>query len=205
MKSSQLLTTIVFLSVLIEMELQKEIPACGLLGPNVLPTMINSYPTHRWAWHAAIYHIIDGEKKYYCGGTVITSGSILTAAHCVSKSGYPMKETQIIVSLGRLTLSANDSHAQEFEVKKIFVHPDFIYYTLINDIAILRLSKRIKFNNYVQPVCLWKSNMSEVIGKFGTVIGWGETETDKQSIELRQASLPVLPWTTCLENKASEH
>lgn len=61
----------------------------------------------------------------------------------------------------------------------------------------------MQFNTYVHPICLWKSgktDLSEIVGKFGTVIGWGKTETGQISNELRQASLPVVPWGTCLES-----
>lgn len=89
------------------------------------------------------------------------------------------------------------------QVAKIIIHPNFTEDDLNNDIAVIRLSADVAFNRYVQPVCLWKSgktDISEVIGKYGTVIGWGKTETGQISNELRQASLPVVSWGTCLES-----
>lgn len=59
------------------------------------------------------------------------------------------------------------------------------------------------FNSYVQPVCLWKEDKTdsyEIIGKYGTVVGWGRTETGEVSNELRQAALPVVDIFTCLES-----
>ncbi|KAG4071094.1 hypothetical protein HA402_013408 [Bradysia odoriphaga] len=49
-----------------------------------------------------------------------------------------------------------------------------------HDIAIILLETHATFNNYVQPVCLWradKTDLSDIIGKYGTVVGWGRTET----------------------------
>ncbi len=83
------------------------------------------------------------------------------------------------------------------------MHPNFHSDSLNNDIAIIRLSVDVVFSRYVHPICLWKSNetdLLEVIGKFGTVVGWGKTQTGQLSNVLRQASLPVVSWSTCLES-----
>ncbi len=80
--------------------------------------MTDSNFTHRWPWHTAIYHRIgEADPIYECGGTVISSNSVLTAAHCVSKSGVRMRTDQILVSVGRLTLNASEDIARNFEVK----------------------------------------------------------------------------------------
>lgn len=54
----------------------------------------------------------------------------------------------------------------------------------------------------MQPICLWDSNkldVSEVMGKFGTVIGWGLTEMDQQPHILRHAFMPIIQPIKCLE------
>lgn len=56
---------------------------------------------------------------------------------------------------------------------------------------------------YVQPICLWDSRkvaLSEVTEKYGTVIGYGVTESGTLSYVLRQAIMPVVPFLTCLES-----
>lgn len=86
---------------------------------------------------------------------------------------------------------------------KIVAHSMFNTDDLSNDIAIVRLSTEANLNDYVQPICLWNINkvtISEVTNKFGTVIGWGVTETDELSAVLRQAIMPVVPLTTCLNS-----
>lgn len=83
----------------------------------------------------------------------------------------------------------------------IFPHPDYNTTDLNNDIAIIRLSTEATLNDHVQPICLWDSNkleLSDLVGQLGTVIGWGLTETDRQSHILRQAFMPVVPSLTCL-------
>lgn len=71
-----------------------------------------------------------------------------------------------------------------------------------NDIAIIRLSDDAVFNDYVHPVCLWKSgttDIEEVVGKLGTVIGWGLTETGAMSNVLQEAQFPVVDFYTCVK------
>lgn len=82
----------------------------------------------------------------------------------------------------------------------IFLHPKFDSIDLSNDIAIVRLSNEATFNNFVRPICLWDSNkrsLSEVSGRFGTVIGWGRTESAELSNILRQVSMPVVESLDC--------
>jgi len=77
---------------------------------------------------------------------------------------------------------------------------------LKHDIAIIRLSTEVTFNEYVQPICLWDSTrvgLSEVIGKLGTVIGWGLTEMDQPSHLLRHAFMPVVRAETCIVSNPS--
>lgn len=162
--------------------------------------MINAFQASHWPWHAAIYHKNkQSVREYKCGGTVISSKSILTAAHCVSIYGVVMDADNIFVDLGRLNLGVNEISSQLFEVifcynsnhtsnsvsyrmlqpKDIVLHPNYSSIDYSNDIAIIQLSNDATFNNFVQPVCLWRGDtiqLSEVIGRNGTVIGFGKTE-----------------------------
>ncbi|KAG4079559.1 hypothetical protein HA402_012329 [Bradysia odoriphaga] len=63
--------------------------------------------------------------------------------------------------------------------------------------------RKPSLNDYVQPICLWDVNkvgISDITNKFGTVIGWGVTEADKLSVVLRQATMPIVSLTTCLNS-----
>lgn len=91
------------------------------------------------------------------------------------------------------------------KVAKIIRHPDYVDENQKNDIAIVELTTHVTFNNYVQPVCLWDAyeiHLSDIVGKHGTVVGWGHTETGQLSNALRQAALPVVDAFTCLESNS---
>lgn len=94
-------------------------------------------------------------------------------------------------------------HLTILQASKIVVHPNYNSIDFVNDIAMIKLSVHATFNNYVQPICLWNSDkidLSGVIGKSGTVVGWGLTEKGEVSNVLREASLPVVGVITCLRS-----
>lgn len=91
----------------------------------------------------------------------------------------------------------------DLQVAEIIVHPDFNSIDLRQDIAMIKLSSEVPFNNYVQPVNLWKSSetdISEVVGKSGTVIRWELKEMGEVSNVLRQVSINVVSSYTCLRS-----
>lgn len=99
--------------------LGQQTPNCGRRLVNHEPLITNGYPSNEgaWPWHAAIYHIeMNHDIAYKCGGTVITSRSILTAAHCLYQNGRPIIPERVLVHLGKHNLLVSGPHTQEFEV-----------------------------------------------------------------------------------------
>lgn len=65
------------------------------------------------------------------------------------------KKEDIIVRLGEYDFSReNDTETSDFDVKEIINHEDWDVSTYENDIAILVLAERVKYNTNIQPVCL---------------------------------------------------
>lgn len=100
--------TIVLLFILMQIsERRRDVLCCGELGTVLIPLLTNADITHRSPWHVAIYHQVDESSwTYKCGGTLISSNAILTAAHCVA-----VEPQQVSVSLGRLLLNSSDKDA----------------------------------------------------------------------------------------------
>lgn len=59
---------------------QQEVPKCGKRIVEHQELITSGFPSKEgdWPWHAAIYHQIDTEQKYKCGGTLINSNTVLT-------------------------------------------------------------------------------------------------------------------------------
>lgn len=94
---------------------------CGRRLAKLKPLIVNSSSTSHWPWHAAIYHPgVNFVPSYQCGGTLVTSNSVLTAGHCVSENNVPLDTTVVKVVLGRLNLDVHESSSQAFEVCFLF-------------------------------------------------------------------------------------
>lgn len=70
-----------------------------------------------WPWHVSILHIeVNRKIKYNCGGTLLDSSSVLTAAHCVYENGRQIVPDRILIQLGRNNLKTSGTYSQEIEV-----------------------------------------------------------------------------------------
>nr|CAH0112022.1 unnamed protein product [Daphnia galeata] len=83
----------------------------------------------RWPWQVAI---LNRFKEAFCGGTLIGTRWVLTAAHCLRKRLY--------VRIGEYDLVEDDGTEMDFRVEEVFVNPEYDPETVDNDVALLRLS-----------------------------------------------------------------
>lgn len=185
---------------------QQNTQQCGKRQIQHQGLITNGYPSQEgeWPWHAALYHRQDRTSiKYACGGTLISSDIVLTAGHCVIEGGHYIVPDRLIVKLGQHNRLLGGKNTEEFQVYNVIPHEEFDFTTLKNDIAILKLSTRVLFNHYIQPVCLWPNNdisLDNVVNRLGIVVGWGLNENNQLTDILTQGRMPVVDFTTCLES-----
>ncbi|XP_062549415.1 brachyurin-like [Armigeres subalbatus] len=133
-----------------------------------------------------------------CGGSIISNDYILTAAHCVlGASGG----TALVGAHNRLN---NEPFQQSivFELNGITIHPEYTSNTIRNDIATIRLTNSIVFDERVQPVRLPSLNDTRTFsGRMATVSGWGRLSdtSPNTSPVVRFATNPIITNANCLD------
>ena len=130
---------------------------------------INEYP-----WMAAIS---DAQESQFCGGTLIASQWVLTAAHCMFKDQagtQPQTAGELLVVLGEHDLltegEASKIPKKAVKVSKIINHKDYNSPSSTNnDITLLQLAEEVDMNVYT-PACL-PSTADNFEGKNAWVYG----------------------------------
>ena len=108
-----------------------------------------------------------GAFGYFCGGTIIDSKTILTAAHCYY--GEDLNRDDFFIAAGAVHL--DDSSAQTAFVESITLHESYNHETINNDIAILKLKTALTFNDKVRPACLPDASFNPE--GIAVASGWG--------------------------------
>ncbi|XP_036336619.1 uncharacterized protein LOC118746806 isoform X9 [Rhagoletis pomonella] len=137
-----------------------------------------------------------GISSHWCGAVLISSRHLLTAAHCLA--GYP--KGAYLVRLG--DHYANIAEASEIDsfIENWYVHEKFRDAThMNNDIAMIVLKTPVKFNDYIQPVCLPSKDATVTENRKCTISGWGSIKSgvSTPSNILRAAELPILSDDVC--------
>jgi hypothetical protein len=70
-------------------------------------------------------------------------------------------------------------------VEDIIQHPDYKAPAKYNDIALLKLGRRVEFNDFIRPACLYTSDTFEVTKTVAT--GWGKIAYGKRVFSLSLA------------------
>uniref|UniRef100_A0A6I8QA87 Serine protease 36 n=1 Tax=Xenopus tropicalis TaxID=8364 RepID=A0A6I8QA87_XENTR len=141
-------------------------PSCG--SPLVSSRIVGGTDAREgaWPWQVSLRY----RGFHICGGSVIGTQWILTAAHCFGKSQSP---SNYKVRLGAYRLAQTSPNEITYTVDRIIVNPQYNSSTLFGDIALIRLTSPITYTKYILPVCLPSTSNSFTDGMECWVTGWG--------------------------------
>ncbi|KAG7213035.1 hypothetical protein KM043_002370 [Ampulex compressa] len=176
-------------------------PECGLSdGSHTKIVGGNPAELGAWPWIAALgYRNVNNPSspKWLCGGTLITSTHVLTAAHCAYR-----RTDLFMVRVGALHLNdVNDgAHPVDLLIQQQIIHPQYSPSTFTNDIAVLRLQGSVPLSLHM-PICLplpEKVRNKNYEYSFPFVAGWGSIQfRGPRSLILQEVQLPVVNLQSC--------
>merc|ERR1711879_480517 len=123
---------------------------------------------NEWPWLAALLRPSSTSSGQYCGASLISSTHVLTAAHCIE----PFQQNQIRVRLGEYKFDDNDGDEDTFKLAWMKMHANYNAKTFENDIAILKLDRKVTFSDSIKAACLPFADV-DYVDKKATVAGWG--------------------------------
>ncbi|XP_067832377.1 chymotrypsin-like elastase family member 1 [Heptranchias perlo] len=146
-----------------------------------------------WPWLVSLQGF-GGYWYHTCGGTLIRHQWVLTAAHCVDRSGMSYR-----VVLGDHNIYEDDGTEQYINVQNIILHEGWNGDLAIgNDIALLYLERDAVLNQYVQFGALPAAGATLPNNYLCYVTGWGYTRNGGTvSPTLQQAPIRVVAYEIC--------
>jgi len=148
-----------------------------------------------WGWQIQI----SVHNTPICGGSLINSRWVLTAAHCTTASNDSSHYT---IKLGLHYKNKSEPFIRTISASKLINHPKYYTHLLYNDITLIKLAEPVVYSNYILPVCLDDGSSDY---KMAVATGWGRLNYEGEFPEyLKQVELNLLPEDQCKKVYSSE-
>ncbi|MBX2881407.1 MAG: serine protease [Granulosicoccus sp.] len=156
-------------------------------------------PDDRYPFMVAVYYDPTGDGSFVtdCGGTIVGSRWIMTAAHCMLDFGTlePIEASRVAIRAGVLDLDDVDQ-GKLIVAKNIYIHPNFSIETKAADIALIELAEPVNAPAISLPVT--GSNVPAV-GELANITGWGQIDTQgTYPSDLQEGSVQIVAYSQCM-------
>ncbi|GAB0098980.1 trypsin [Sergentomyia squamirostris] len=148
---------------------------------------------HQFPHMISLQWMDKAEPTHFCGGALLNENYVLTAGHCA----HALTQGTEVVAGAHSILHSNKNE-QRRTVKNVYIHKDYSGDVGPHDIALIKVDKPFKLNEYVKVLNL-PTAPKYPTGQ-ATISGWGSisnTNTPNYPDTLRWADLPVLDEKKC--------
>lgn len=122
---------------------------CGYSG-SIRPYISggNRFEKGAWPWMVAMFKINKNNLKFICAANIISSRTLITAAHCIKLKGTELKKENLYLLAGIHYLTENEDNtdsAKQLEIEQLILHPKYdpLFEKLDADIALIILKRQI--------------------------------------------------------------
>ncbi|NXL14512.1 ACRO protein, partial [Setophaga kirtlandii] len=158
-------------------------------GSDVMPG------TGAWAGIASIRCYWNPPVSVHvCGGTLISSQWLLSAAHCFVNRTNPLSEWAVV--FGAISLAQRGPDVQVRRIKRLIIHENYVPHLEYNDMALVELDRPVRCRSNIQTACLPGPSvkLSDMTNCY--VAGWGDRVVKCRDI-LQQAKVQFINNQLC--------
>ncbi|XP_075823848.1 mannan-binding lectin serine protease 1 isoform X3 [Microtus pennsylvanicus] len=184
------------------------LPVCGLpkFSRKQISRIFNGRPAQKGTtpWIAMLSHL-NGQP--FCGGSLLGTNWVLTAAHCLHHPLDPedpilhssdlLGPSDFKIVMGKHWRRRSDEDEQHLSVRRVVLHPSYNPSTFENDLGLVELSESPRLNEFVMPICLPEHPSTE--GTMVIVSGWGKQFLQRLPENLMEIEIPIVNYDTCQE------
>jgi len=137
-------------------------------------------------------------QSQFCGGSIISSWEIVTAAHCLydPNESWNVSASQLGIVVGTAALSTTQKTS--LPVSSITIHPGWNWNTFNNDVAVVRLAEPIAMTPGLHRA-IPLATITVADGTSSLITGWGNTSTSGSNYptQLKKATVTTVSDASC--------